>query len=77
MLANELGRHDELAGALARYESIRRPRAELTLKLSRQVDRAAQLTSPIGRRVLNHLVRHTPERVQRRQLDPLVRHHLR
>jgi 2-polyprenyl-6-methoxyphenol hydroxylase-like FAD-dependent oxidoreductase len=76
VLADELARHERLADALAGYESIRRPRAELTLKLSRQVDRAAQLTSPIGRRLRNHLVRHTPARVQRHQLNELVHHHL-
>jgi len=76
VLANELGRDEQPGDALARYESIRRSRAELTLKLSRQADRAAQLTSPLGRRLRNHIVRRTPKRVQRRQLDPLVHHHL-
>jgi 2-polyprenyl-6-methoxyphenol hydroxylase-like FAD-dependent oxidoreductase len=75
-LANELAEHDQLADALARYETIRRPRAELALKLSRQADRAAQLTNPVARRVRNLVVRRTPDRVQRRQLDPLVHHEL-
>jgi 2-polyprenyl-6-methoxyphenol hydroxylase-like FAD-dependent oxidoreductase len=76
VLANELERHERLDDALARYESIRRPRAELTLRLSRQADRAAQVTSPFGSRLRNHLVRRTPKRVQRRQLAPLVHYHL-
>ena len=72
VLADELARHEEPADALAGYESVRRPRAELALKLSRRVDRAAQLTNPLGRAVRNFIVRRTPPSVQRRQLDPLV-----
>jgi len=76
VLASEL-RHDaRLTEALARYESIRRPRAELALKLSRRADRAGQLAGPLGWRLRNELVRHTPKRVQLRQLGPLVRHRL-
>jgi 2-polyprenyl-6-methoxyphenol hydroxylase-like FAD-dependent oxidoreductase len=76
VLANEIAEADALPAALARYEAVRRPRAELTLKLSRQVDRSAQLASPIGRRVRNFLVRRTPGSVQRRQLEPLVHYEL-
>lgn len=76
VLASELARQDRLANALAGYETIRRPRAELTLKLSRRADRAAQLSSPLGWRLRNQLVRHTPERVQLRQIGPLVHHRL-
>ena len=76
MLASELARQDRLANALAGYETIRRPRAELTLKLSRRADRAAQLSIPLGWRLRNQLVRHTPERVQLRQIGPLVHHRL-
>jgi 2-polyprenyl-6-methoxyphenol hydroxylase-like FAD-dependent oxidoreductase len=76
VLADELANHDALTEALARYETIRRPRAELTLKLSRRADRGAQLTNPVARQLRNLLVRHTPDRVQRRQLAPLVRHQL-
>jgi 2-polyprenyl-6-methoxyphenol hydroxylase-like FAD-dependent oxidoreductase len=77
VLADQLSRHGELAKALDAYESVRRPRAELTLKPSRRADRAGQLTNPLGRRLRNHLVRHTPARVQLRQLGPLVHHRLR
>ena len=72
VLADELARHEEPADALAGYESVRRPRAELALKLSRRVDRVAQLANPLGRGVRNFIVRRTPPSVQRRQLDPLV-----
>jgi 2-polyprenyl-6-methoxyphenol hydroxylase-like FAD-dependent oxidoreductase len=72
VLADELSQTDQLGDALTGYESIRRPRAELTLKLSRQADRAAQLTNPIGRRVRNLLVRYAPASIQRRQMSPLI-----
>jgi 2-polyprenyl-6-methoxyphenol hydroxylase-like FAD-dependent oxidoreductase len=71
-LADALRDGAEVAAALARYESVRRPRAELTLKLSRQADRAAQLANPLGCRVRNAIVSHIPASVQRRQLAPLV-----
>jgi 2-polyprenyl-6-methoxyphenol hydroxylase-like FAD-dependent oxidoreductase len=70
---------DRLAGtrdvfvALAEYETIRRPRAEAVLKMSRRVDKAAQLASPLGWRIRNMLVRRLPARAQHRQLEPLVR----
>jgi 2-polyprenyl-6-methoxyphenol hydroxylase-like FAD-dependent oxidoreductase len=74
VLADELADHDQIADALRGYEAIRRPRAELALKLSRRVDRAAQLESPLGRRLRNALAVHIPERVQQRQLAALVLH---
>ncbi|HEV2771533.1 MAG TPA: FAD-dependent monooxygenase [Thermoleophilaceae bacterium] len=73
VLADELGRGGELRGALAAYESTRRPRTEAVLKMSRRVDTAAQLASPLGCRLRNAVVRRTPERARRRQLEPLVR----
>jgi 2-polyprenyl-6-methoxyphenol hydroxylase-like FAD-dependent oxidoreductase len=76
VLANEIADGDDLPAGLVRYESVRRPRAALALKLSRRVDAAAQLASPIGWRVRNALARHTPQRIQRRQLAPLIRHQL-
>jgi 2-polyprenyl-6-methoxyphenol hydroxylase-like FAD-dependent oxidoreductase len=62
--------------ALAEYEAIRRPRAEAVLRMSRRVDKAAQLASPLGWRIRNILVRRLPERAQRRQLEPLLRYEL-
>ncbi|MGN6167777.1 MAG: FAD-dependent monooxygenase [Solirubrobacteraceae bacterium] len=74
VLADELAARDDLTPGLARYESIRRPRAELVLKLSRRTDRAAQLASPFGTRLRNLVVRRTPPRLQARQLEPIVHH---
>jgi 2-polyprenyl-6-methoxyphenol hydroxylase-like FAD-dependent oxidoreductase len=74
VLADRLGRSGDLATALAEYEAIRRPRAEAVHKLSRRVDKAAQLASPLGWRFRNAIVRRQPERAQRRQLEPLVRY---
>jgi 2-polyprenyl-6-methoxyphenol hydroxylase-like FAD-dependent oxidoreductase len=73
VLADRLVRSDELATALAEYETIRRPRAEAVLKLSRRADRAAQLANPLGWRLRNAIVRRLPDRAQRRQLEPLIR----
>jgi 2-polyprenyl-6-methoxyphenol hydroxylase-like FAD-dependent oxidoreductase len=76
VLADRLAHNDELPTALAEYEAIRRPRAELVLKMSRRLDKAGQLASPLGCRFRNALVRRLPERAQRRQLEPLVRYEL-
>jgi 2-polyprenyl-6-methoxyphenol hydroxylase-like FAD-dependent oxidoreductase len=72
-LSEVLAQHGDVATSLARYEALRRPRAELTLKLSRRADAAAQLSNPLGCRVRNLLVRHMPAGAQRRQLTPLIR----
>jgi 2-polyprenyl-6-methoxyphenol hydroxylase-like FAD-dependent oxidoreductase len=74
VLGDRLARSGDLATAFAQYEAIRR--AEAVLKLSRRADKAAQLASPIGWRFRNAIVRRLPERAQRRQLEPLVRHEL-
>ena len=76
VLADELAHGGELPGALAAYESIRRPRTEAVLKMSRRVDKAAQLASPLGWRLRNAVVRRMPEQAHRRQLEPLVRYEL-
>jgi 2-polyprenyl-6-methoxyphenol hydroxylase-like FAD-dependent oxidoreductase len=76
VLADELAASDDLAAGLARYESIRRPRTELVLKLSRRADSAAQLASPLGTRLRNVAVRRLPPRLQARQLEPIVHHQL-
>ena len=76
VLADRLAHSDELRSALAEYEAIRTPRAEVVLKMSRRADKAAQLASPLGWRFRNALVRRLPERAQRRQLEPLVRYEL-
>jgi 2-polyprenyl-6-methoxyphenol hydroxylase-like FAD-dependent oxidoreductase len=76
VLADRLAHSDSVGDALAEYEASRRPRAELVLRMSRRVDKSAQLASPLGCRFRNALVRRLPERAQRRQLEPLVRHEL-
>ena len=76
VLADRLVRRDDLATALADYETSRRPRAEAVLKMSRRADKAAQLASPLGCRLRNAFVRWLPERAQRRQLESLVHYEL-
>jgi 2-polyprenyl-6-methoxyphenol hydroxylase-like FAD-dependent oxidoreductase len=76
VLADELNKHHEIRDALSKYETIRRPRAELALKLSRRADVAGQLASPLGLRLRNLVVRRLPAGVQGRQLAPLIRHQL-
>jgi 2-polyprenyl-6-methoxyphenol hydroxylase-like FAD-dependent oxidoreductase len=76
VLTEELGDGTEIAGGLSRYEAIRRPRAGLTLKLSRRTDAAAQLANPLACRLRNALARATPAGVQRRQLGPVIHHEL-
>lgn len=74
ILADELARGGDLRAALAAYASIRRPRAEAVLKMSRRADKAAQLASPLGSRIRNAVVRAMPERAQRHQLESLFRY---
>jgi 2-polyprenyl-6-methoxyphenol hydroxylase-like FAD-dependent oxidoreductase len=76
VLADRLAAVGDVPTALGEYEAIRRPRAEAVLNLSRRIDKAAQLTSPLGWRVRNAVLRRLPERTQRRQLEPLVRYEL-
>ena len=76
VLTDRLAGGDDLSAALGEYEAIRRPRADAVLKMSRRVDKAAQLANPLGWRLRNALVRWQPERAQRRQLEPIVRHEL-
>ena len=74
VLTDRIAGSDDLSAALAEYETIRRPRAEAVLKISRRVDKAAQLANPLGCRLRNAFVRRLPEQAQRRQLEPLVRY---
>jgi 2-polyprenyl-6-methoxyphenol hydroxylase-like FAD-dependent oxidoreductase len=46
------------------------------LKMSRRVDKAAQLADPLGWRIRTAVVRRLPERARRRQLESLVRYEL-
>ena len=74
VLGAELARADDIASALGAYESIRRPRVEAVVEMSRKADKVAQLASPIGCRLRNAAVRRMPKRAQRRQLEFLLRH---
>jgi 2-polyprenyl-6-methoxyphenol hydroxylase-like FAD-dependent oxidoreductase len=76
VLADRLRAKSDVTAALSEFEAIRRPRAEAVLKMSRRIDKAAQLASPLGWRLRNALVRGMPERAQRRQLEALVRYEL-
>jgi 2-polyprenyl-6-methoxyphenol hydroxylase-like FAD-dependent oxidoreductase len=76
VLADRLASGGDLGAAFTEYEAIRRPRTDAVLKMSRRVDKTAQIGSPIGWRLRNALVRRLPERAQRRQLELLVRYEL-
>jgi 2-polyprenyl-6-methoxyphenol hydroxylase-like FAD-dependent oxidoreductase len=74
VLADSLARDTQLATALADYESSRRPRTETVLKLSRRIDRVAQLASPLACRLRNAAVRRLPERARQPGLETILRH---
>ena len=76
VLADRLAAGGSLGTALGEHEAIRRPRTEAVLKMSRRIDKAAQLANPVGWRLRNAMVRRLSERAQRRQLEPLVRFEL-
>ncbi|MBJ6759152.1 FAD-dependent monooxygenase [Myxococcaceae bacterium JPH2] len=59
--------------ALARYESLRRPRAERILGRSWSMGRIAQWESPLARGLRNALLAWTPESVTRAELEKVVR----
>jgi 2-polyprenyl-6-methoxyphenol hydroxylase-like FAD-dependent oxidoreductase len=73
VISEQLTRHDDLTTALVAYESIRRPKTGAVLKLSRRVDKAAQLASPVACRIRNAILQHVPPGAQRRQLEPIIR----
>ncbi len=73
VISEQLTRHDDLTTALVAYESIRRPKTGAVLKLSRRVDKAAQLASPVACRIRNAILQHVPPGTQRRQLEPIIR----
>jgi 2-polyprenyl-6-methoxyphenol hydroxylase-like FAD-dependent oxidoreductase len=76
VLSGLLAQGADVERALNDYEARRRPRVELVQKMSRRADKAAQLASPLGCPLRNAVIRRLPERVQRRQLEALVRHRL-
>jgi 2-polyprenyl-6-methoxyphenol hydroxylase-like FAD-dependent oxidoreductase len=72
VLGRALAAPGELASALGAYESRRRPRATLVLKLSRRGDKAGQLDGRLACGLRNAIVRLLPAAAQRRQLAPVV-----
>ena len=71
-VAELLAASQRIEEALARFEQLRRPRAEWILKQSWMFGRAAQLESGILRSVRDTLVAHTPERITRASLERIV-----
>lgn len=62
------GRGSDLAAALASYDALRRPRAQLIARRSRQLGRVGQLDGWAATLIRDLLVRATPSRVTDRQL---------
>jgi 2-polyprenyl-6-methoxyphenol hydroxylase-like FAD-dependent oxidoreductase len=71
-LGRALAGVDDLQAALREYEARRKPRATLTLKMSRRGDMAGQMEGRIACAVRNTVVRLLPASAQRRQLAPIV-----
>ena len=72
VLARCLEAVDDVSVALREYEARRRPRTELIQKLSRRLDRAAQLDSALGCMLRDVLARRMPERTARRQSEQIL-----
>ena len=70
-LARALAAHPDPAVALARYEAARRPRATRVARTARWLGRAAHLRPRWARALRDGVLRATPERASRRQLDDL------
>lgn len=68
----ELVAQAPIGDALAKFEQLRRPRAEWIWKQSWLFGRAGQLESGILRSVRDTLVAHTPERVTRASMERIV-----
>ena len=62
---------DDLPGALAAYEHARKPRVDRIVAQSRRLGAVAQWRSALGGWLRRQLVRATPARTMRRQLDAL------
>jgi 2-polyprenyl-6-methoxyphenol hydroxylase-like FAD-dependent oxidoreductase len=60
--------------ALREYETTRQPRTKLVQKASKRMDRMAQIGNAVGSGLRNAVVGHSPDRVRRGQIEPLVGH---
>jgi 2-polyprenyl-6-methoxyphenol hydroxylase-like FAD-dependent oxidoreductase len=68
----ELVATSPIADAIAKFEQLRRPRAEWIWKQSWLFGRAGQLESGLLRSVRDTLVAHTPERITRASMERIV-----
>jgi 2-polyprenyl-6-methoxyphenol hydroxylase-like FAD-dependent oxidoreductase len=71
-LGDALAAADDLQAAFSEYETRRKRRATLTLKMSRRGDMAGQMEGGLACGVRNAIVRLLPAGAQRRQLAPIV-----
>jgi 2-polyprenyl-6-methoxyphenol hydroxylase-like FAD-dependent oxidoreductase len=74
VLSSVLTDTGDIETALREYETTRQPRTKLIQKASRRMDRMAQLGNKVGSSVRNAVVSHSPDRVRRGQIEPLVRY---
>jgi 2-polyprenyl-6-methoxyphenol hydroxylase-like FAD-dependent oxidoreductase len=74
VLSSVLSRGGDVELALREYETTRQPRTRLIQKASRRMDKMAQLGHGVGARLRNAVVGHSPDRVRRGQIEPLVRY---
>jgi 2-polyprenyl-6-methoxyphenol hydroxylase-like FAD-dependent oxidoreductase len=72
VLTAQLASDRDVETALESYERLRRPRTEFVQTTSRRVDRIAQLDNAMLCRMRNAVFPRIPERVRRRQFEPLV-----
>jgi 2-polyprenyl-6-methoxyphenol hydroxylase-like FAD-dependent oxidoreductase len=76
VLSGQLAQRGELDDLLTEYEAARIPRTTFVQQQSRRVDRVAQLGNARLCTLRNAVFARLPERVRRRQIEPLVRHQL-
>jgi 2-polyprenyl-6-methoxyphenol hydroxylase-like FAD-dependent oxidoreductase len=72
VLASVLPGDGDPGPALCEYETIRQPRTEQIQKASKRMDRMAQLGNRLGSGLRNAVVGHSPDRVRRGRIEPLV-----
>ena len=72
VLGAALAATGEVAAALARYDTERRPRTQAVARLSRRIGRLAQASGPLTSRLRDLAVRATPVGVNDRLLAPLL-----
>ena len=72
VLADCLRREDDVALALRAYEGRRVRRANALVRQSRLLNRIGQLESPLACRVRDGMMKRTPARLRRRQLERIA-----